>query len=114
MGMTGVGKTTFIGTLTDSDLTVGYGLNSGMLCSQHKARRTSTSSKRSSTDRRSILLITSGFDDTDLSDTETLKTIAAYLQGAERANIQLTWLLLPAPDQRCADARKCVEEHPHV
>ncbi|KAB8217630.1 P-loop containing nucleoside triphosphate hydrolase protein [Aspergillus novoparasiticus] len=85
MGMTGVGKTTFITTLTGDSLTVGHGLSS---CTKNiNVAETFINGQRVH------LIDTPGFDDTDLSDTEILKTIATYLQGEEGANIQLTGLL---------------------
>ncbi|KAK6823710.1 hypothetical protein RU639_006286 [Aspergillus parasiticus] len=85
MGMTGVGKTTFITALTGDNLTVGHGLNS---CTKNiDVAETFINGQRVH------LIDTPGFDDTDLSDTEILKTIATYLQGEEGTYIQLTGLL---------------------
>ncbi|KAE8417126.1 P-loop containing nucleoside triphosphate hydrolase protein [Aspergillus pseudocaelatus] len=83
MGMTGVGKTTFISTLTDSDLTVGHGLSS---CTKNiDVVETIINGQKVH------LIDTPGFDDTDLSDTEILKTIAAdvRVQGSALKNIRI-------------------------
>ncbi|XEV01460.1 hypothetical protein FSHL1_006747 [Fusarium sambucinum] len=77
MGMTGAGKSTFIGECTGNDVTVGHGLYS---CTQGIDVFSFTTSGRTI-----YLVDTPGFNDPDRSDTETLEILAAYL-GASYAN----------------------------
>jgi hypothetical protein len=77
MGMTGAGKSTFIGECTGNDVTVGHGLYS---CTQGIDVFGFTTSGRTT-----YLVDTPGFNDTDRSDTETLEVLASYL-GASYAN----------------------------
>ncbi|KAE8162729.1 P-loop containing nucleoside triphosphate hydrolase protein [Aspergillus tamarii] len=89
MGVTGVGKTTFISTLTDSDLTGFTATNTN--CTQ--CTEDIDVVETIINGQKVHLIDTSGFDDTDLSETEIVRMIAAYLQGAKGANVQLTGLL---------------------
>ncbi|OCH83800.1 hypothetical protein OBBRIDRAFT_892121 [Obba rivulosa] len=72
MGATGSGKTTFINTISGSNLQVGNGLKS---CTSAVER----SCHFQLFGRNITLIDTPGFDDTTISDTDILKMIAAYL-----------------------------------
>ncbi|KAJ5145889.1 uncharacterized protein N7515_000453 [Penicillium bovifimosum] len=94
MGMTGSGKSTFVGRCTGEDVTVGHGLNSctsaidvfDFDCNGHRV----------------YLIDTPGFNDTNRSDIETLGVLATYL-GASYANgvrIHGILMLHPISDNR--------------
>ncbi|KAJ5794730.1 hypothetical protein N7457_001329 [Penicillium paradoxum] len=94
MGMTGSGKSTFIGRCTGDDVTVGHGLWSctseidvfDFQCNGHNV----------------YLIDTPGFNDTTRSDTDTLSILATYL-GASHANgvcIHGIVMLHPISDNR--------------
>ncbi|KPM46150.1 hypothetical protein AK830_g255 [Neonectria ditissima] len=77
MGLTGAGKSTFVGRCTGNDVVVGHGLHSctksiGVFDFELEGRRV-------------YLVDTPGFNDTDRSDTETLSILARHL-GASYAN----------------------------
>ncbi|KAJ5442073.1 hypothetical protein N7445_005080 [Penicillium cf. griseofulvum] len=94
MGMTGSGKSTFVGRCTGEDVTVGHGLYSctssidvfEFQCNDHKV----------------YLIDTPGFNDTNRSDIDTLSVLATYL-GASYANgvrIHGILMLHPISDNR--------------
>ncbi|KAJ5470619.1 hypothetical protein N7530_007976 [Penicillium desertorum] len=94
MGMTGSGKSTFVGRCTGEDVTVGHGLYScttsidvfDFQCNGHKV----------------YLIDTPGFNDTNRSDIDTLSVLATYL-GASYANgvrIHGILMLHPISDNR--------------
>ncbi|KAJ6132583.1 hypothetical protein N7471_007798 [Penicillium samsonianum] len=94
MGMTGSGKSTFVGRCTGEDVTVGHGLYScttsidvfDFACNGHKV----------------YLIDTPGFNDTNRSDIDTLSVLATYL-GASYANgvrIHGILMLHPISDNR--------------
>ncbi|KAK6065827.1 hypothetical protein SCUP234_12364 [Seiridium cupressi] len=81
MGMTGVGKSTFISQLVDDDIGIGHGLNS------HTA--TTSFHCLDLHDRRVYLVDTPGFNDTWRSDGETLQEIAYLLAQTYRGGLRL-------------------------
>ncbi|CAI7627158.1 unnamed protein product [Penicillium glandicola] len=94
MGMTGSGKSTFVGRCTGEDVTIGHGLYScttsidvfDFQCNGHKV----------------YLIDTPGFNDTNRSDIDTLSVLATYL-GASYANgvrIHGILMLHPISDNR--------------
>lgn len=86
MGATGSGKSTFINLASGSTFRVGNGLRS-------------CTSEIDVTDafdldgRRVVLIDTPGFDDTQLSDTEVLQMIAAFLETSYKDGFKLAGLL---------------------
>lgn len=85
MGMTGVGKSSFVRILTGSDVPVGHGIES----------RTTTLSGYSFEHGQYVinLIDTPGFNDTNKSDTEILEEIAIWLNLTYRADVQLTGII---------------------
>ncbi|KAG9121369.1 hypothetical protein FRC07_002698 [Ceratobasidium sp. 392] len=85
-GATGTGKTTFVNDASGGDLQVGDDLQA---CTQDVAR-----SEQFQVDGRDIVLIdTPGFDDTELSDTEILQRISAFLSTTYKEGFQLTGII---------------------
>ncbi|KAG6373445.1 P-loop containing nucleoside triphosphate hydrolase protein [Boletus reticuloceps] len=85
MGSTGSGKTTFINLASGSNLREGSSLES---CTDEVQTSTPFHVGR----QQVVLIDTPGFDDTNLTDTDVLKLIAAYLvttnkQGARLAGV---------------------------
>jgi len=86
MGATGSGKTTFINTLSGSNLRIGRGLQSCTSVVQAAAPF--------QLDGHTILLIdTPGFDDTTKSDTDILKEIAAFLASTYQKGMRLSGVI---------------------
>ncbi|KAF9869564.1 hypothetical protein CkaCkLH20_12957 [Colletotrichum karsti] len=86
MGMTGSGKSTFIAQATGKDVTVGHGLSS---CTS------GISIYNGKVDGRSVYLIdTPGFDDTHVSDFDTLQTLATYLSISYHRNVYVHGIVL--------------------
>jgi len=86
LGVTGSGKTTFVNLASKSHLKVGEDLNS---C---------TSEIQESVEfildgRRVVLIDTPGFDDTHISDTDVLKSIAAFLGESYSAGAKLAGVI---------------------
>lgn len=86
MGATGSGKSTFINTVSGSNLRVGRGL---MSCTE-----TVQPAKPFELDGRLVTLIdTPGFDDTSKSDADVLNMIAAFLAATYEQGIKLSGLI---------------------
>ncbi|MCJ1356516.1 MAG: hypothetical protein MMC33_006511 [Icmadophila ericetorum] len=83
--MTGAGKSSFVKTLTDSDVAVGHGIES---C-------TTTLTGRSFQHGKYVinLIDTPGFNDTNNSDTDTLKELSIWLNLTYRADVKLTGII---------------------
>jgi len=86
MGVTGSGKTTFVNRLTESSLKVGNDLES---CTSE----IQVSEEIILEGRRVILIDTPGFDDTNKSDTDVLKLIAAFLAETYSAGVKLAGVI---------------------
>jgi len=86
MGATGSGKTTFINLISGSNLKVSTGLRS---CTSE----VQLGGTFYLDDRRVVLIDTPGFDDTTRSDTDILKTIAAFLETSYKEGSTLAGLL---------------------
>lgn len=86
MGATGSGKSTFINTLSGSDLAVGAGLKS---CTS----KVETSDTFELAGRLVTLVDTPGFDDTMVSDTDILKMIGIYLSATYQAGFKLSGVI---------------------
>ncbi|KAG6333804.1 hypothetical protein ID866_5282 [Astraeus odoratus] len=86
MGSTGSGKTTFINVASGSDLRVGMGLES---CTDE----VQTSVPFSVSGRQVVLLDTPGFDDTNLTDTDVLRIISAYLVAMNKRGARLVGVI---------------------
>ncbi|KAG9092437.1 hypothetical protein FRC06_011921 [Ceratobasidium sp. 370] len=85
-GPTGTGKTTFVNNASGGNLPVGDDLTS---CTQEV-----TPSNLFQINGRDVQLIdTPGFDDTELSDTEILQRISAYLSGSYKLGHKLTGII---------------------
>ncbi|TFY75959.1 hypothetical protein EWM64_g8053 [Hericium alpestre] len=86
MGATGSGKTSFINLVSGSRLGVGDGLESCTICVE--------TSLPFNLDGRSVALIdTPGFDDTNSSDTDILKTIASFLSSKYEEGTKLAGVI---------------------
>jgi len=86
MGATGSGKTTFINLIGGSNLEVGRGLRSCTSAVQFGGTFDLD-------DRRVALIDTPGFDDTTLSDTDILNTIATFLEASYKNGATLAGVL---------------------
>ncbi|OCH83803.1 hypothetical protein OBBRIDRAFT_742684, partial [Obba rivulosa] len=86
MGATGSGKSTFINTVSGSDLKVGNGLRSCTSAVEH-------SRTFQLFDRNVTLIDTPGFDDTTKSDTDILKMIAVYLSTTYENGYKLSGVI---------------------
>ncbi|KAG8954092.1 hypothetical protein FRC03_011572 [Tulasnella sp. 419] len=85
MGATGAGKSTFINTTAGSNLVVGDSLES-----ETKDIAIAEFDYRN---HRIVLIDTPGFDDTNLSNTDILQTIAGWLEFAHEKGSRLNGLL---------------------
>ncbi|KAG8920096.1 hypothetical protein FRC02_001171 [Tulasnella sp. 418] len=85
MGATGSGKSTFINTLTGSELSIGNSLSS-----ETKDVTPVTYHYRG---RKVILIDTPGFDDTYISDTDILRSIASWLEVSYKKQRLLNGIL---------------------
>ncbi|KAJ7031334.1 P-loop containing nucleoside triphosphate hydrolase protein [Mycena alexandri] len=86
MGPTGVGKTTFINTVSGSNLRVGHDL--------HSCTSTIEVAPPFQLDGHPVTLIdTPGFDDTDKSETEILTEIAAFLATTYKSGTKLAGVI---------------------
>ncbi|EMD33879.1 hypothetical protein CERSUDRAFT_125649 [Gelatoporia subvermispora B] len=86
MGATGSGKSTFINTVSGSNLQVGSGLKSCTSSIEH--------SRTFQLFGRNVTLIdTPGFDDTTKSDTDILKMIALYLSTTYESGYKLSGII---------------------
>ncbi|KAF8850294.1 hypothetical protein BDZ45DRAFT_553466, partial [Acephala macrosclerotiorum] len=93
MGVTGVGKSTFISYFSKT-AKIGIGLQScTKFVSIHEARIG---------DQKCFLIDTPGFDDTNRSDTDVLREIADWLNRSYKASIQLAGIVYL---QRISDPR---------
>lgn len=86
MGVTGAGKSTFIGKVTGQDVKVGHSLVS------HTAA-VGVFPYQQSPDRCVYLVDTPGFDDTTRTDTEVLKDVAFFLSQIYRKDVQLAGIV---------------------
>jgi len=86
MGATGSGKSTFINLVSGSSLGVSGGLRSCTNTVQMTA-------PFNLDDRRVVLIDTPGFDDTTQSDTDVLRTIAAFLEASYERGLMLSGVL---------------------
>ncbi|KAG9125053.1 hypothetical protein FRC07_009143 [Ceratobasidium sp. 392] len=85
-GATGTGKTTFVNDASGGSLEVGDDLQA---CTQDVAP-----SNQFQVDGRDVVLIdTPGFDDTELSDTEILRRISAFLGATYEEGYKLTGII---------------------
>ncbi|KAG9225277.1 hypothetical protein CCMSSC00406_0009955 [Pleurotus cornucopiae] len=86
MGLTGVGKSTFINIAAGSNtVVVGHALNS----SSKEVQAVEIDYQG----QRVVLVDTPGFDDTDMSDTEVLNIIANWLKTTYRNKVKLTGII---------------------
>lgn len=92
MGMTGVGKSSFIKKLTgDPEIIIGRGLKS---CTQEiQPARMNYVDEETKKEYDIYLIDTPGYDDTNRTDTETLKTFVKWLELKEVANVKLSGLI---------------------
>lgn len=106
MGVTGVGKTSFISLFTEEDLVIGHSLEA---CKAHvydpllepnplmERLGTSVVGIHEGSDvipgRRLFLIDTPGFDDTYKSDTEILREVANWLSQAYENKVQLSGII---------------------
>lgn len=92
MGMTGVGKSSFIKKLTgDPEIKIGRGLKS---CTQEiQPARMSYIDEETKKEYEIYLIDTPGYDDTNRTDTETLKTFVKWLELKEVADVKLSGLI---------------------
>ncbi|KAI1121959.1 P-loop containing nucleoside triphosphate hydrolase protein [Nemania abortiva] len=88
MGMTGSGKSSIISLCTDEQVEIGHDLRS---CT--KDVRTYTFSHPKLQSGRVCLVDTPGFDDTNRSDTEVLRTLAAWLTATYSGGVKLSGIL---------------------
>ncbi|KAL2672799.1 hypothetical protein Neosp_013515 [[Neocosmospora] mangrovei] len=86
MGVTGAGKSTFIGKVTGQDVKVGHSLIS------HTAA-VGVFPYQQSPNRCVYLVDTPGFDDTTRTDTEVLKDVAFFLSQIYRKNVKLAGIV---------------------
>ncbi|KAF8954017.1 P-loop containing nucleoside triphosphate hydrolase protein, partial [Flammula alnicola] len=92
VGLTGVGKSTFINTLLGDDrMTVGHSLK---LCTLHLqpviiTTELPTSLRNQLKGRRLIIVDTPGFDDTFLDDSEILRRISVWLAASYNKKMKL-------------------------
>jgi len=85
MGVTGVGKSSFIKKMTKRDVGVGESLHS---------ETSEVTAFPMKLDGRDIeILDTPGFDDTEKSDTETLQTILAWLKVSDKKDTLLSGII---------------------
>ncbi|KAI0184668.1 P-loop containing nucleoside triphosphate hydrolase protein [Xylaria flabelliformis] len=88
MGMTGSGKSSLISLCTNQQVEIGHDLQS---CTQDVRTYTFCHPKLRS--GRIYLVDTPGFDDTNRSDTEVLRTLAAWLTTTYSSGIKLSGIL---------------------
>ncbi|KAJ4189097.1 hypothetical protein NW767_011748 [Fusarium falciforme] len=86
MGVTGAGKSTFIGKVTGQDVKVGHSLVS------HTAA-VGVFPYQQSPNRCVYLVDTPGFDDTTRTDTEVLKDVAFFLSQIYRKDVKLAGIV---------------------
>ncbi|KAH7253014.1 P-loop containing nucleoside triphosphate hydrolase protein [Fusarium solani] len=96
MGVTGAGKSTFIGKVTGQDVKVGHSLVS------HTAA-VGVFPYQQSPSRCVYLVDTPGFDDTTRTDTEVLKDVAFFLSQIYRKDVKLAGINLKMFQQLCGD-----------
>ncbi|KAL7270430.1 hypothetical protein RUND412_006869 [Rhizina undulata] len=94
MGMTGVGKSSFISAVTNKNVKIGHSLQS---CTQEIEL-----TKCRIGDYNVTFIDTPGFDDTDRSDTDVLQSIATYLKLSNDKKQNLAGLIYL---HRITDAR---------
>ncbi|KAL7270429.1 hypothetical protein RUND412_006868 [Rhizina undulata] len=94
MGMTGVGKSSFISRITGQNVKIGHNLQS---CTQEIELAQCRIG-----DYNVTFVDTPGFDDTDRSDTDVLQSIATYLELSYDKNMRLSGLIYL---HRITDAR---------
>ncbi|KAH6874970.1 P-loop containing nucleoside triphosphate hydrolase protein [Thelonectria olida] len=81
MGLTGVGKSSFIESLTDEDAGIGHGLVSATTCLGLHCYMIGS--------RRVFFVDTPGFDDTNRSDTQIFQDIAFFLSQTYKLGLRL-------------------------
>lgn len=86
MGMTGVGKSTFINNFSDESVLIGHGLEA---CTGKVAIYPSTLPDGT----KFLLADTPGFDDTYKSDTDILREVASWLAEAYKNKIKLSGII---------------------
>ncbi|KAL8405392.1 hypothetical protein RB596_004311 [Gaeumannomyces avenae] len=86
MGVTGVGKSTFISHITKCHVEIGSTMRS---CTQHVGAYP----VQWMDGTRIFLVDTPGFDDTDLSDSEVLKEVAAWLTRSYEDKVRLSGII---------------------
>ncbi|KAF8424476.1 P-loop containing nucleoside triphosphate hydrolase protein [Tirmania nivea] len=91
MGMTGVGKSTFISKLTeDDDIEIGRGLNS---CTKDVKIAKMVHKTADGQSHDVYLVDTPGFDDTERSDSDVLSTLANWLAMQHERALKLSGLI---------------------
>ncbi|KAF8421533.1 P-loop containing nucleoside triphosphate hydrolase protein [Terfezia claveryi] len=91
IGMTGVGKSTFIRNLTeDDDVKIGTGLNS---CTKDVKTAKMVHRAADGQSYDVCLVDTPGFDDTELSDSDILSTLANWLSLQHERALKLSGLI---------------------